>query len=114
MKVFQSETEMRTEGGLRVHDITDQITSANGLTREYSILPQLPGYFGAEGSFFPNPTLATYANGVVQLDKLSTSAPTVLGYMYGGIQSTAANTFNGEPTFATPAVFLVTLVPNGR
>lgn len=95
-----------------VPDITDQVTSANGLTREYSILPQLPGYFGAEGSFFQNPTLPTYANGVIQLDKLS--GPTTLGYMYGGIQSTAPNTFHGEPTFATPAVFLVTLVPNGR
>ena len=73
-----------------VPDITDQVTSANGLTREYSILPQLPGFFGAEAAFFQNPTLPTYANGVVQLDKLS--GPTVLGYMYGGIQSTSART----------------------
>lgn len=93
-------------------DITDQVTSANGLTREYSILPQLPGFFGASASFFQNPSLPTYANGVIQLDGLH--GPTVLGYMFGGIESTAANTFQGQPTFATPDVFLVTLVPNKR
>lgn len=95
-----------------VPDITAQVDSPNGLIREYSLVPQLPGFFGAEAAFFQNPTLPTYANGVIQYDKLR--GPTVLGFMYGGIESTAANTFNGEPTFATPAVFLVTLVPNGR
>ena len=94
-----------------VPDITDQIHLANGLIREYSITPQLPGLFGAEAAFFQNPSLPTYANGVIQFDKLS--GPTVLGYMYGGIESTSPNTFQNQPTFATPAVFLVTLVPNG-
>ncbi len=93
-------------------DITTQVTSANGLKREYILQPQLPGFFGAEAAFFQNPSLPTYANGVIQYDKLS--GPTVLGYMYGGIESTAANTFQGQPTFATPAVFLVTLMPNGK
>ena len=95
-----------------VPDISDFVTSANGTIREYSLTPQLPALLGAEAAFFENPTLPTYSNGVIQLDKLG--GPTVLGYMYGGIQSTSANTFQGQPTFATPAVFVVTLVPNGR
>lgn len=92
-----------------VPDITDQVASANGQIREYSLLPQLPGLLGAEASFFPNPTLPTYANGVIQLDKLA--GPTVLGYMYGGIQAQQPN-FGSSGAVAD--VFLVTLVPNGR
>jgi hypothetical protein len=90
-------------------DITAQVTSANGLRREYSILPQLPGLLGASAAFFHNPGLPTYANGVIQLDKLT--GPTVLGYMFGGIQAFVPNF---GPSVATPDVFLVTLVPNGK
>jgi hypothetical protein len=69
----------------------------------------VPGYFGASAAFFQNPSLPTYANGVVQLDKLT--GPTVLGYMYGGIQALVPDF---GPSVATPDVFLVTLVPNAR
>jgi hypothetical protein len=69
--------------------------------------PQLPGFFGADAAYFQDPSLPTYANGVIQLDKLM--GPTVLGYIYGGIQAFVPDF---GPSIATPDVFLVTLVPN--
>jgi hypothetical protein len=92
-----------------VDDVTTLVQNANG-SQEYAMPSQLPGFYGAEARFFANPQLAAYSNGVIQLDSLTQSA--TLGYMYGGIFSTAANTTDQTTqTKASNALFKVVLVP---
>lgn len=69
--------------------------------------------FGASALFLPASNLPTYPNGVIQLDLLE-SAPVLLGYIVGGIQSSAAETTSetgNVDTRASPYVFSVTLLP---
>jgi hypothetical protein len=93
-----------------VKDVTTIKQGANGAEQEYEMPSQLPGFYGAEARFFTNPQLAQYANGVVQLDQIDQSV--TLGYIYGGIESDAANTTDQTvQTRASSKVFRVVLVP---
>lgn len=65
--------------------------------------------FGASSRFFLNEAVATYRNGVIQLDTIKT--PTVVGYIVGGIMSTLPSTFSPTDTTASPYIFEVTIVP---
>lgn len=65
--------------------------------------------FGTESQFFPIDGLATYANGVVQLDQIK--APTIIGYIVGGIMSTVPNTNSPADSTSSPYVFTVKLIP---
>jgi hypothetical protein len=95
-----------------VNNVTALVQGARGRNQEYS-LPPLPGFYGANSSFFASPGLPTYRNGVIKLNQLK--RPTVLGYMYGGIYSTVAQTSNtAAQTGASNQVFQVVLVPNRR
>ena len=70
-----------------------------------------PGYYGAYSAFFASPSVPAYKSGVIKLNKLR--RPTVLGYVYGGIYSTAQQTANTvTQTGASNEVFQVTLTPN--
>lgn len=92
-----------------VKDVTTLVQTDKG-SQEYEMPSQLPGFYGAEARFFTNPQLSAYSNGVIQLDSLTQSV--TLGYMYGGIFSTAANTEDqNKQTMATNALFKVVLVP---
>jgi hypothetical protein len=94
-----------------VDDVSTLVQGENGSDQEYIMSP-LPGLYGAYSAFLADPFLPTYANGVIKLDKLK--GATVLGYMYGGIYSTVAET-SGDPTVeatqtgASNQVFQVTL-----
>lgn len=66
--------------------------------------------FGASAEFFLRKGIATYHNGVIQLDRITT--PTVIGYIVGGIMSTLPETINPlTDSTASPYVFTVTLIP---
>jgi len=96
-----------------VDDVSTLVQSKNGSDQEY-IMPPLPGDFGAYSSFQFNPALPMDANGVINLSKLK--GVTVLGYLYGGIYSTVAETSNDPAVEATQTgasneVFEVTLTP---
>ncbi len=94
-----------------VDNVTALVQQANGTTQELMLPSQLPGLYGAEAAFFPAPGLPQYANGVIKLDQLT--GATTLGYMYGGIVSNAGLAANpATQTFASNALFQITLVPN--
>ncbi len=94
-----------------VNDVTTIAQGANGAVQEYEMPSQLPGFYGAEARFFANPQLAQYANGVVQLNQINQSV--TLGYIYGGIVSTVAETTDQSvQTKASSAVFRIVLVPS--
>lgn len=94
-----------------VNDVTTFVQRADGSTQEYMMPSQLPGRYGTEAAFFLAPGVPHYSNGVVKLSQLK--APTTLGYIYGGIYSTAGDTTDpSTQTTASNQVFRVTLVPN--
>ncbi len=69
------------------------------------------GNYGAYAAFYRNQALPTYRNGVIRLNKLQ--GPTVLGYMYGGIYSSVAQTSRQlRQTAASNQVFQITLTPS--
>ena len=72
--------------------------------------PGNPLLFGAGAQFFPSTPLPMYDNGVLQLERLGT-APVVIGYIAGGIQSTVPNTSQRSDSAASPHIFKVTLIP---
>ena len=100
-----------------IANITSFVTSASGADQEFEmgqILPVTPtgtGFYGAESGFFAALGLPTYANGVIQLNKLN--GPTVLGYMYGGIYSQLPETHvETSQTLDSNQVFEIVLTPN--
>lgn len=72
--------------------------------------PGNPLRFGAGAQFFPSIPLPMLDNGVLQLERLGT-APVVVGYIAGGIQSTVPNTTQRSDSSASPHIFKVTLIP---
>lgn len=87
---------------------------ANGVMAEYKLPTEMPTYLGAGSEFILNEHLARYANGVIQYDAL-TDDTTLLGYIYGGIQSTASNIFfinDGTQSNASSRIFKVLLIKN--
>ena len=102
-----------------VDNVTSLVRAADGSFQEYimspipAVTPGSTGNYGANSGYFQNQALPTYRNGVVQLNKLS--GPTVLGYMYGGIYSTVANTTGNtfSATGASNQVFQIVLTPTG-
>ena len=85
---------------------------ANGTLTEHKLPIEMPQYLGAGSEFIPIEGLPRYDNGVFQLDSL-TSDTILLGYIYGGISSTAKNIFwvnNGTQSSASSQIFKVFLI----
>ena len=69
--------------------------------------------FGASAFFLSVPDLPFYPNSVIALDKLG-SKPVLLGYIVGGIESSAAETCSettNEDTRPSQRIFSVKLIP---
>lgn len=87
---------------------------ADGIMAEYKLPIEMPTYLGAGSEFIPNKNLPTYSNGVIKFDDL-TEDTTLVGYIYGGISSTAANIFftnDGTQSNASSQIFKVLLTKN--
>jgi hypothetical protein len=89
--------------------------NASGKMAEYKLPIEMPSLLGAGSEIIPNENLPRYANGVIKFDELPNDT-TLIGYIYGGISSTAENIFwinNGTQSTATSQIFAVKLVKNG-
>ncbi|MDX1445819.1 T9SS type A sorting domain-containing protein [Lishizhenia sp.] len=85
---------------------------ANGVMTEYKLPIELPALMGAGAEFIPNDTLPQYSNHVFQLANLNADT-TFLGYIYGGIESSAPNIFfinDGSQSLASNQIFKVYIV----
>lgn len=74
----------------------------------------MPALLGAGSEFIPADNLPAYPNEVIKLDAL-TSDSTLLGYVYGGINSTEPNIFwvnDGTQSSASNEIFKVFLIKN--
>jgi hypothetical protein len=87
-----------------VNTIARVTRNEQGEMSEHVLPITMPGYFGASAEFVPNLNIPIYENEVIQLDSLVGDS-TLLGYIYGGIHSSAPNIFftntGGESTAAS-------------
>lgn len=85
---------------------------SNGIMKEYLLETKMPGYLGAGSEFIANPNLMYYPNGVLNLNANSQDS-ILLGYIYGGIKSSAASIFwinDGTQSVASQAIYPVYLI----
>ncbi len=95
-----------------VKTISRVTRDAQGMLSEYKLPVEMPGYLGASAEFIPVAGAPRYDNGVIKLDQLSSDS-ILVGYVYGGIESTAANIFwinDSDQSVAHPAAYKVYIV----
>jgi hypothetical protein len=88
--------------------------SANYEMAEYKMPIEMPGYLGAGSEFLRSENIKTYTNEVLKLNELNTDT-TFLGYIYGGINSTAKNIFwinDGTQSSASSSLYKVSIIKN--
>jgi len=84
----------------------------NGDMAEYKLPIELPSLLGAGSEFIGVEDISTYPNNVIKLDDLSVDS-TLVGYIYGGISSSAANIFftnTGTQSSASSQIFKVYII----
>jgi hypothetical protein len=83
--------------------------NASGEMAEYKLPVEMPEFLGAASEFIPNEEVSHYENGVFKLDEF-TEDSTLVGYIYGGISSTAKNIFftnTGSQSDASDQIYKV-------
>jgi hypothetical protein len=88
----------------------------NGTMKEYLLDTKMPGYLGAGSEFIVNPDLICYPNGVVDLNTNNQDS-ILLGYIFGGIKSSAASIFwinDGTQSIASQAIYPVYLIKDSK
>jgi hypothetical protein len=97
-----------------VRTIARVTRTANGTMAEYKLPVEMPGLLGAGSEFIRTENLPEYDNDVLKLDDI-TGDTTLLGYIFGGINSTLANIFwinTGTQSTASNQIFSVYLIKN--
>lgn len=87
---------------------------SNGTMAEYKLPVEMPGLLGAGAEFIPIQSVPHFSNEVLKLDAF-TADSTLVGYIYGGISSTAANIFftnTGTQSSASNQIFKVYVIKN--
>ncbi len=95
-----------------VNTIARVTRKANGSMAEYKLPIVMPALLGAGSEFIPIEQTPMYDNGVIKLDELNQET-TLLGYIYGGISSSASNIFftnTGNESTASSQIFAVSLI----
>lgn len=85
-----------------------------GTMTEYKLPVEMPALLGAGSEFIPLESLPQYNNQVLKLDDF-TADTTLVGYIYGGISSSAATIFeinNGTQSGANSQIFKVFVIKN--
>lgn len=87
---------------------------ANGEMLEYKLPVEMPSLLGAGAEFIPISQTPQYHNEVLKFDEFSSDS-TLVGYIFGGISSTAPNIFEtntGTQSAASNQIFKVYVVKN--
>lgn len=88
------------------------VRDTNKRLKEYLLPIKMPGYLGAASEFIINPELPLVHGEIINLNKLQGDS-VLLGYIYGGINSSAANIFwinTGVESIASQMIYPVYLV----
>jgi hypothetical protein len=87
--------------------------TSSGAMAEYKLQTEMPGLLGAGSEFIRSENLPQYANGVIDYDALAQDT-TFVGYIIGGISSSAANVFfsnaSTPPSEASNTIFKAYLI----
>lgn len=106
----QSGTLIDDENVPFVKTISLVTRDGNGAMVEQNLAIQMPAFLGSGAEFMPVQSV-DYENGeVLNLNALNPSEPTLVGYIYGGIESTAENIFfinTGTQSVASSRLFKV-------
>lgn len=95
-----------------VNTIARVSRTADGTMTEYKLEEVMPALLGSGAEFIALPDLPMYENGVLQMDQL-TADTTELGYIFGGISSSAPNIFwinDGTQSEANNVIYRLKLV----
>lgn len=82
----------------------------NGKMFEYKLPVEMPDYLGTGSEFILHPNISVRHNKVVNLDSLAIDSAYTLGYILGGIKSTAPNIFwenEGDLSQASNTIYKV-------
>lgn len=88
--------------------------TTDGHMSEYKLPIEMPGYLGSGSEFLLNPEVSVFKNGVLQWDSIPGDT-TLVGYIFGGISSSAANIFftnTGEESIASGQILKVWMIRN--
>ncbi|MGZ8560471.1 MAG: hypothetical protein ACXWV3_02690 [Flavisolibacter sp.] len=99
-----------------VNTIASVIRDNNGKLAEYKLPVELPSLLGAGAEFILLPSIPHYANDVIKLDNLD-AGKTLVGHIYGGIASSAANVFwinTGNESKASNQLFRVYIIKSNK
>jgi hypothetical protein len=97
-----------------VNTIARVTRDKNGKMSEYKLQHSMPGLLGSGAEFLLAEGMPVFENGVLNLDELQADT-THVGYIYGGINSSARNIFfinTGSQSRAESRIFKVFLVQN--
>lgn len=97
-----------------VRTIARVTRQADGSMAEYKLPVEMPALLGSSAELIPAEGLPMYPNEVIKLDELS-SDTTLVGYIYGGIESSGTNIFwvnTGTESEASSRIFKVYVVKN--
>ena len=97
-----------------VKTISRVTRDATGTMSEYKLPIEMPALLGAGSEFIPTENIPQFNNEVLKLDDF-TADTTLVGYIYGGISSTAANIFftnDGTQSSASSQIFKVYIIKN--
>jgi hypothetical protein len=88
--------------------------NSSGTMAEYKLPVEMPSLLGAGAEFIPIQSVPKFGNEVLKLDDFADDS-TLVGYIYGGISSTAANIFftnTGTQSSASSQIFKVYVIKN--
>jgi hypothetical protein len=86
-----------------VKSIAKVVHSSDGSVSEFLLPIQMPGFLGAGSEFLPVSNIPMYQNGVIKKNLLVGDS-VLIGYIYGGINSSAKNIFwNNEGDLSSAA-----------
>jgi hypothetical protein len=97
-----------------VNTIARVSRTKDGKMAEYKLKNVMPGLLGSGSEFILNTQISVFENGVIKYDDLSGDT-THIGYIYGGINSTAPNIFftnTGSESTASNRIYKVSLLKN--
>ncbi|MCF8298564.1 MAG: T9SS type A sorting domain-containing protein [Saprospiraceae bacterium] len=86
--------------------------TSNGTMTEYKLAVEMPGFLGSSSEFIMLENLPKFPNGVLKYDSIQADT-TLIGYIFGGINSTAKNIFfinDGSQSSASSTLYKVFLV----
>jgi hypothetical protein len=95
-----------------VKTISRVTRDTEGRMAEYKLPVEMPGFLGAGAEFIPVENIPEYKNGVIKLDKIRADS-TLVGYIFGGIESPDSNIFwsnDGTQSSANHVIYKVFIV----